>query len=521
VSALLGADLHGDGARVASWNVSHSGRATVDSVELRAASPRRPRRRSSRCLRVSGLRGAAARLDLAALLAVLKQRGRRAKLRTGGVVPEAIPEPGDVARFIVACAAAGVAVQGDGRASSSGARGAPLGYEASSPHAVMHGFLNVFAAAAFASTAAPPRRSRRCCASRTRARSSRRDRSRLARPAARHRGDRIASAATSRRPSAPAPSPSRSPTCERSRCCNDAEARRHPRPSAPQLRAVRNDEATDFPIQNLPLGVFRRGDGAPRIGSAIGDELIDLHACSERGLLRGLPAEVEAACRGASLNALMALDARVRGTLRNRLSHLLRAEGGFVTARSDAAHVLVPRAEAQMLLPAEVGDYTDFYASVFHATNVGKMLRPDNPLLSELQVGADRLPRPCVVARGERHARRAPAGPDRAGDGGEPRFGPSRSLDYELEVAAFLGPGNPLGAADPAGAGRGRLFGLCLLNDWSARDLQKWEYQPLGPFLAKSFATSISPWVVTLEALAPSACRPSRGRRTTRSRCRT
>jgi fumarylacetoacetase len=264
-----------------------------------------------------------------------------------------------------------------------------------------------------------------------------------------------------------------------------------------------NDGATDFPIQNLPLGVFRRGDDAPCIGSAIGDELVDLHACSERGLLRGLPAEVEAACRGASLNALMALDARVRGTLRNRLSHLLRAEGGFVTARSDAAHVLFPRAEAQMLLPAEVGDYTDFYASVSHATNVGKMLRPDNPLLPNYKwvpIGYHGRASSLVVS-GTPVAR--PQGQTEPGDGGEPRFGPSRSLDYELEVAAFLGPGNVLGQPVPLAEAEGRLFGLCLLNDWSARDLQKWEYQPLGPFLAKSFATSISPWVVTLEALAP------------------
>jgi len=264
-----------------------------------------------------------------------------------------------------------------------------------------------------------------------------------------------------------------------------------------------NDAATDFPIQNLPLGVFRRGDAAPRIGSAIGDELVDLHACSERGLLRGLPAELEAACRGASLNALMALEARVRATLRNRLSHLLRAEGGFVTARSDAAHVLFPRAEAQMLLPAEVGDYTDFYASVFHATNVGKMLRPDNPLFPNYKwvpIGYHGRASSLVVS-GTPIAR--PQGQTEPGDGGEPRFGPSRSLDYELEVAAFLGPGNPLGQPIPLAEAEGRLFGLCLLNDWSARDLQKWEYQPLGPFLAKSFATSISPWVVTLEALAP------------------
>ena len=264
-----------------------------------------------------------------------------------------------------------------------------------------------------------------------------------------------------------------------------------------------NDGATDFPVQNLPLGVFRRGAHTPRIGSAIGDQVLDLNACGERGLLRGLPSEVEAACSGASLNALMALDARIRATLRHRLSHLLRSEGGFVTARSEAEHVLFPRAQAEMLLPAEVGDYTDFYASLFHATNVGKMLRPDNPLLPNYKwvpIGYHGRASSLVVS-GTPIAR--PQGQTEPGESGGPRFGPSRALDYELEVAAFLGPGNPLGEPVPLAEAEGQLFGLCLLNDWSARDLQKWEYQPLGPFLAKSFATSISPWVVTLEALAP------------------
>jgi len=274
----------------------------------------------------------------------------------------------------------------------------------------------------------------------------------------------------------------------------------------PSLRSFvesANDGTTDFPVQNLPLGVFRRGASEPRVGSAIGDEVLDLHACAERGLLRGLPFEVEAACRGRSLNALMATDARVRGTLRHRISHLLRAEGGFVTARSEAAHVLFPRAQAEMLLPAEVGDYTDFYASVFHATNVGRMLRPDSPLLPNYKwvpIGYHGRASSLVVS-GTPIAR--PQGQTEPGESGVPRFGPCRALDYELEVAAFLGPGNALGRPVPIAEAEGQLFGLCLLNDWSARDLQKWEYQPLGPFLAKSFATSISPWVVTLEALAP------------------
>jgi fumarylacetoacetase len=265
-----------------------------------------------------------------------------------------------------------------------------------------------------------------------------------------------------------------------------------------------NEPTSDFPVQNLPLGVFRRGGaGAARVGCAIGDQVLDLHACGERGLLRGLPSDVEAACSGETLNALMALDPRVRGTLRHRLSHLLRSEGGFVTARADAAQVLLPLADAEMRLPALVGDYTDFYASLYHATNVGQMLRPDNPLLPNYKwvpIGYHGRASSLVVS-GTDIAR--PQGQTEPADGGEPRFGPTRSLDYELEVAAFLGPGNPLGATIPIGEAESHVFGLCLLNDWSARDVQKWEYQPLGPFLAKSFATSISPWVVTLEALAP------------------
>jgi fumarylacetoacetase len=265
-----------------------------------------------------------------------------------------------------------------------------------------------------------------------------------------------------------------------------------------------NDPATDFPVQNLPLGVFRyRGEGPFRIGCAIGDQVLDLAACAERGLVRGLPSDVEDACRGTSLNGLMALEARVRGTLRHRLSHLLRAEGGFVTARAEAPNVLVPHPDAQMQVPAVVGDYTDFYASVFHATSVGKMLRPDSPLLPNYKwvpIGYHGRASSLVVS-GTPVVR--PSGQSEPPAGGTPGFGPSRSLDYELEVGVFVGPGNARGTTIPLAEAEGHLFGLCLVNDWSARDLQKWEYQPLGPFLAKSFATSISPWVVTLEALAP------------------
>ena len=265
-----------------------------------------------------------------------------------------------------------------------------------------------------------------------------------------------------------------------------------------------NDGGTDFPVQNLPLGVFER-EGAlqPRIGCAIGDQVLDLEACAEHGLLRGLPDDVESACRVSTLNRLMGLAPRVRATLRHRLSHLLRAEGGFVTARADAETVLVPQSDVVMRMPATVGDYTDFYSSIFHATNVGRMLRPDNPLLPNyrwIPVGYHGRASSLVVSGTEVRRPSGQAGPKGEGP---PSFGPSGSLDYELEVGAFLGPGNALGTPIPLAQAEDHLFGLCLVNDWSARDVQRWEYQPLGPFLSKSFATSVSPWVVTTEALAP------------------
>ncbi len=276
---------------------------------------------------------------------------------------------------------------------------------------------------------------------------------------------------------------------------------------APALRSwveSANDPATDFPVQNLPMGVFqRKGNGTAGVGVAIGDQILDLAACAGRGLLRGLPTAIEEACRAASLNAFMAQPARLRSALRNRISHLLRAEGGFVTARSEAAAVLLPQAEAEMRLPAEVGDYTDFYASIFHASNVGAMFRPDSPLLPNYKwvpIGYHGRASSLVVSG---TPVRRPSGQTEGTDGGPPSFGPTRALDYELEMGAFLGPGNDLGTPIPLREAADHLVGLCLLNDWSARDMQKWEYQPLGPFLAKSFATSLGPWVVTREALAP------------------
>ena len=267
------------------------------------------------------------------------------------------------------------------------------------------------------------------------------------------------------------------------------------------------DPATDFPVQNLPFGVFRRaGTGEmPRVGVAVGDQVLDLAACFAEGMMHDVadtPAAL--ACALPSLNGLMAAGRPQVTALRQRVSEVLRA-GGTPTRRDRerAARILVPRADAELFVPAEVGDYTDFYASVHHATNVGAMFRPDQPLLPNYKwvpIGYHGRAS-SLVASGA--AVRRPAGQRKAPADAAPTVGPSRMLDYELELGAFVGPGTPLGGRLPLAEAEAHLFGLCLVNDWSARDLQAWEYQPLGPFLAKSFATTVSPWVVTLDALEP------------------
>jgi len=232
--------------------------------------------------------------------------------------------------------------------------------------------------------------------------------------------------------------------------------------------------------------------------------VLDLCACADASLLTGLPTALVDAARAATLNAYLALPARLRGTLRHRLSHLLRAEGAQVTARPHAAAVLVAQSEVAMDLPADVGDYTDFYASVHHATNVGRLFRPDQPLLPNYKhVPIGYHGRASSLVPSGTDIRRPSGQVEPKVEGEAPSWGPSRRLDYELEGGLFVGPGNALGAPVPIGEAGGQIAGLCLVNDWSARDVQKWEYQPLGPFLAKSFATSVSPWVVTLEALEP------------------
>jgi fumarylacetoacetase len=274
--------------------------------------------------------------------------------------------------------------------------------------------------------------------------------------------------------------------------------------------ASANEPGCDFPIQNLPLGVFRRrGDGRQRIGIAIGDSVLDLAECASEGLLAAAGASVQDACRAETMNALMSLGPDASSRLRARVSALLSASN---TEPVDRAKLVIPMPAVEMRLPAAIGDYTDFYASIHHATNVGSMFRPDNPLLPNYKYVpiAYHGRASSIVVSGQ--PVRRPRGQIRLDPHAPPEYSATRMLDYELELGLFIGQGSELGRPVPIGAAESHLFGACLVNDWSARDIQSWEYQPLGPFLSKSFATTISPWVVTMEALAPfraPAARPS------------
>ena len=261
---------------------------------------------------------------------------------------------------------------------------------------------------------------------------------------------------------------------------------------------------SDFPIQNLPLGVFAPPGGAARGGVAIGDEIFDLAAALEIGLFDGLAAQAAEAASGAMLNPLFALGSEARRALRRRISEILAADGRE-RARIEALRArLLHRAEdCRLELPAAIGDYTDFFAGIHHATNAGKLFRPDNPLLPNYKyVPIGYHGRASSISASGAELRR-PNGQRKGASEAVPSFGPSRSLDYELELGVWIGPGNALGTPIAIAEAANHVAGFCLLNDWSARDIQGWEYQPLGPFLGKSFLTTISPWVVTPEALAP------------------
>jgi fumarylacetoacetase len=261
---------------------------------------------------------------------------------------------------------------------------------------------------------------------------------------------------------------------------------------------------TDFPIQNLPLGAYHPTDGnVPRLGVAIGEMILDLAHAREVGLLDGLRIDVLEACGAESLTPLFATGRGGLAALRARVSLLLRTDTPEGARAQADAELLVPMSAVQMAMPAVVGDYTDFYASIDHATNVGSMFRPDNPLLpnyKHVPIGYHGRASSLVVSG---TPVRRPQGQTSAKPEGPPVFGPSARMDYELEVGAFVAGGNAMGATIPLADAEKHIAGLVLVNDWSARDLQAWEYQPLGPFLAKNFATTVSPWVVTLDALAP------------------
>ena len=280
---------------------------------------------------------------------------------------------------------------------------------------------------------------------------------------------------------------------------------------APSLRSwvdSANAAECDFPIHNLPFAVFRRHgtNEAFRVGVAIGDQVLDLSAPGVTATL-GLESIVATAVTQPGLNDLMALGQKCWSALRLALSRALRERS---SAQAVLQVALVAQSTVEYTLPARIGDYTDFYTSVYHATNVGKLFRPDNPLMpnykwvpigyhgrsSSIGISGQAFPRP----KGQLMAPGATA----------PILAPSQRLDIELELGIFIGEGNASGDPIPMAQAEDHVFGLCLLNDWSARDIQAWEYQPLGPFLAKNFASTISPWVVTLEALAPYRTAPFR-----------
>ena len=268
----------------------------------------------------------------------------------------------------------------------------------------------------------------------------------------------------------------------------------------PKLRSwieSANAPGADFPVQNLPFGVFQAVGGPARVGVAVGDLILDVAGAAD--LLDGPAREAAEACRSDRLNGLMALGRDASRELRRGLSRLLSDP----SQRSEATPHLVPQAGVRLVLPVEIGDYTDFYASIFHATNVGRLFRPDNPLLPNYKWMpiAYHGRASSIVASGA--PVRRPSGQVLPPGESQPVMRPSRSLDYELELGVYIGAASEPGQPIPITEAPGHIFGVCLLNDWSARDIQAWEYQPLGPFLSKNFATTVSPWVVTAEALEP------------------
>jgi fumarylacetoacetase len=260
------------------------------------------------------------------------------------------------------------------------------------------------------------------------------------------------------------------------------------------------DGHAEFPIQNLPLGIFSRAENRRRPGVAIGESILDLGALAGvPAFADELPTQLIEALNAEDLNALLALPATARTALRRRLSSLLSVD----SHRAAVMPHLIEARDCRMHLPASIGDYSDFYVGIHHATNVGRQFRPDNPLLpnyKHIPIGYHgRASSVCISGTPVQR----PLGQTKAADLEQPTFGPTRRLDYEVELGVWIGGGNAFGEPIPIGSADDHIAGLCLLNDWSARDVQAWEYQPLGPFLSKSFLTTVSPWIVTVDALLP------------------
>jgi len=260
----------------------------------------------------------------------------------------------------------------------------------------------------------------------------------------------------------------------------------------------------EFPLQNLPFGVFSPRGGEPRGGVAIGDSIFDLRAAVAAGLFAGEAADAAEAAAGSTLNPLMGQGAPARRALRRRLFELLAADGSESREmqRNEAA-LLHRAADCKMHLPAAVGAFTDFFAGIHHARNGGRRRDPQNPLSPNYKYVPVAYHSRASSVRPAGVPVRRPHGQRKLPDEAAPSFGPCRKLDYELELAVWVGPGNPQGEPIPIAAAADHVFGLGLVNDWSARDIQQWESQPLGPFLAKNFHSTVSPWIVTAEALAP------------------
>ena len=273
-------------------------------------------------------------------------------------------------------------------------------------------------------------------------------------------------------------------------------------PSLTSWLASANTSDCDFPIQNLPFAIFRRKNSTEQFrgGVAIGDQVLDLAAVHQQTLFTDKAEQALVSCSQSTLNQFMGMGFEYWSALRLALSRSLRKDASEET---ELQTCLIPQQDVEYSLPCTIGDYTDFYTSIYHATSVGSLFRPDNPLLPNYKwvpIGYHGRSSSIKVSG---HSFHRPVGQTKAPDAEQPSVGPCKRLDYELEMGIYIGHGNDMGESVGIDQTDQHVFGLCLFNDWSARDLQAWEYQPLGPFLAKNFASTVSPWIVSLEALTP------------------